>query len=154
MCRENVEIVRQVYEAAARHDAGAIFALYAPDVEWDVSRSAIRAAMGGGTYRGHEGIRSFFRDWYGAMEDLVEDCLELTEAPDEHVISRAAWRGRGRASGLEVEMCQSILWTVADGSVKKVEWFQSRQEAVAAVGGHHLTRSESPAAASASAGRM
>ena len=41
MSQENVEIVRRVYEAAARRDAANIFALYDPDVELDATRTGV-----------------------------------------------------------------------------------------------------------------
>jgi ketosteroid isomerase-like protein len=41
MSEENVEIVRQVYEAAAGRDAASIFALYDPDVELDATRLGV-----------------------------------------------------------------------------------------------------------------
>ena len=38
MSRENVELVRRVYEAAARRDSETVYDLYDPDVEWDMTR--------------------------------------------------------------------------------------------------------------------
>ena len=46
MSQENVEIVRQVYEAAARRDSVAVLALYDPQVEWDASRIEIGGLTG------------------------------------------------------------------------------------------------------------
>ena len=56
MSQENVEVVREVYDAASRHDAERIFALYDADVELDASR--LEAAWTPGIYRGHEGLRA------------------------------------------------------------------------------------------------
>ena len=38
MSRENVDVVRRVYEAAARRDSATVFALYDTEVELDNSR--------------------------------------------------------------------------------------------------------------------
>ena len=38
MPEENVEIVRRVYDAAARRDAEMVLALYDPKIEWDWTR--------------------------------------------------------------------------------------------------------------------
>jgi ketosteroid isomerase-like protein len=59
MSQENVEIVRRVYDAAARHDAATVMALYDPEVEWDNS-TGLGGITGGGVYRGHEGLRPSF----------------------------------------------------------------------------------------------
>ena len=62
MSEENLEIVRQVYAAAARRDAATVLALYDPEVEWDNS-VGLGGTSGQGVYRGHEGLRQFFREY-------------------------------------------------------------------------------------------
>ena len=76
MSQENVEIVRQVYAAAAGHDAATVMALYDPEVEWDNS-IGLGGTSGGGVYRGHEGLRHFFREWREAWEYPEEVPEEL-----------------------------------------------------------------------------
>lgn len=39
MSRENVEVVRRIYEAGARREGAAVLSLYDEDVEWDNSGS-------------------------------------------------------------------------------------------------------------------
>src|SRR5512144_2783869 len=41
MSKENIEIVRALYEAFARRDGESPLSGYDPDIEWDMSRSAI-----------------------------------------------------------------------------------------------------------------
>jgi ketosteroid isomerase-like protein len=74
-----------------------------------------------------------FRDWYEAFEDYEEDCEELIEA-GEHVISVLTGRGRGRASGTDVEMPFFIVWTIRDGKVVRLVWFPTRTDALEAAG--------------------
>jgi ketosteroid isomerase-like protein len=38
MSRENVELVRRLYDAVSRRDDTTVFTLYDPDIEWDDSR--------------------------------------------------------------------------------------------------------------------
>jgi ketosteroid isomerase-like protein len=63
MSQENVEIVRRVYDAAARRDVATVLALYDPDVERDVSLHPLGGVTGKRVYRGHEGLRIWFREW-------------------------------------------------------------------------------------------
>ena len=135
MSRENVEIVRRVYDAAARRDSAVVFSLYDPDVEWDGSRSRWAEVMPGeGRWRGHEGLRSFFRRYYEMWEAFEDDVQELIDAGDQ-VISVVNSRGRGRASGLDVEWAGNAgVWTLREGKVVRVVWFPSRDEALEAVG--------------------
>ena len=135
MSQENVEIVRRIYEAAARRDSETIFSLYHSDVEWDGSRSRWAEIMAGETqWQGHDALRRFFRLYYEMWEDFHDDVQELIDAGDR-VISVVNSRGRGRASGLDVEWAGNAgLWTLREGKVVRVVWFSSRAEALEAAG--------------------
>lgn len=133
MPQETVEIVRRVYDAGARRDVAAVLALYDPEVEWDISHSPARELMGRRVYHGHDGLRSFFREWYEAWETVQPDLDELFDA-GEHVISAEITRGRGRASGVEVELPHHAVWTIRNGRIIRVVWFGTREEALEAAG--------------------
>jgi uncharacterized protein len=133
MSRENIEVVRQVFEASARGDADGVLALYDPDVEWDASRSQPGAGLITGVFRGHEGLRRFFREWRDAWDSDDYEYDELIDAGDA-VVSIATQRSRGLASGLEVVRLLAGVWTIRDGRVIRVVWFPTREEALKAVG--------------------
>ena len=120
MSEENVEIVRQVYEASGTRDAGAVLAAYDPEVEWDVSRSPLGRLVGEKFYRGHDGLRRFFRAYHDAWEDVRYRCDELIDA-GEHVISVDVEQGRGQVSGAEVEWTQYAVWTIKSGKIARLE---------------------------------
>jgi ketosteroid isomerase-like protein len=132
MSEENVEIVRRVYEAAARRDPATVLALYDPGVELDPSRLQA-VGLFDRVYHGHDGLRSFFREWHEAWEGIEYDYDELIDA-GERVISVVTRQGRGRASGAEVEWPLALVWTIRKGKVIRVVWFPSRAEAFKAAG--------------------
>ena len=131
MSRENVEIVRRVYDALDHPDA-AVRALWHPDVEFDVSRDIWGAVVGGGRYRGVDGVRSWMLDLYSAWEKMDLNCEELIDA-GEQVIPVLSARGRGKASGIELEYHPAGVWTVRQGKIVRVVWFPTREEALDAV---------------------
>lgn len=134
MSEANVEIVRRVFDAAARHDTEAVFAAYRRDVEYDFSGSPLRSFIGATTvYRGHEGMRQWVRDRYDAWESIEDDCRELIDAGDR-VVTFVITRGRGRSSGVDVELRHYGVWTIDDGKIVRVEWFYSREDALEAAG--------------------
>jgi len=122
--QNNVELVRRVFDASARRDVATILSLYDPGVEWEAAHGLLMS----GRYHGHEGLRRFWREWYGIWQN-VEDTLEELIDAGEHVISVVKNRGRGRASGADVEWTQYALWTIRDGKVVRVLWFRTREEA-------------------------
>lgn len=126
-----MEVVRKVYEAAARRDSAAVLELYDERVELDGSRLAVVGYSG--IYRGHDGLRRFFRQWHEAWSGIDYDYDELIDAGGEQVISVVTRRGRGRASGAEAEWPLALLWTIRGGKVVRVVWLRSRDEALEAV---------------------
>jgi ketosteroid isomerase-like protein len=134
MSEENVEIVRRVYDAAARRDSAAVLALYDPEVEWDMTRGGLGGVVDRDVYHGHDGLRRYFRLRSEAWETITDDCEELIDA-GAHVISIVTVRGRGHASGAEVEFeNQSGVWTIREGKVVRVVWFPTREQALEAAG--------------------
>jgi ketosteroid isomerase-like protein len=131
--QQNVAIVRRLFDAAMRGDTETALSLWDPDVEFDARRSRWAEVMPGMThFRGHDGLRAFFREYYETWEKLVDDVEELIDAGDQ-VVSVVTHRGRGRTSGLDVEWAgNSGVWTVRSGKIVRVVWFPTREEALAA----------------------
>jgi ketosteroid isomerase-like protein len=134
MSQENVEIVRRLYDAIARHDVAAVLSLYDPVVEADFSQSPQGGLIGGALiYHGHEGVRRMSRDWNEAWADVAYDIEELIDA-GEHVISALTYRGRGRSSRAEVEQTDYPVWTMRDGRIVRVVWHTKCGDALEAAG--------------------
>ena len=134
MSRENVEVVRRIYEAGGRREGAAVLSLYDEDVEWDSSGSPMGLLSGRAVFRGHDGIKDLFREWYEAWAETKHDAEEFIDV-DPHVIAVGTLRGRGRTSGVEVTWDgYASTWTLRDGKVVRVAWFRSREEALEAVG--------------------
>ena len=77
MSQENVERVHRGLEAFNRRDLDAFIALSDPDVEF-FSRFA--ELEGGGPYRGHDGMRSWWQNLFGVWLNVsaeIEDVREL-----------------------------------------------------------------------------
>lgn len=133
MSRENMDTVRRVYEAASRRDSEAVLALYAPEVELDGTRLHL-VGTAAGVFQGHEGLRSFFREWNEAWDNVDYQLDDLIDAGDDQVVSVVTRHGRGRSSGAEVEIHVALLWTLRGGKVVRVVWFPTREEALESAG--------------------
>jgi ketosteroid isomerase-like protein len=132
MSRENVDVVRRVFQAGIRRDSAAAFSLYDRSLVWDVSRLE-GVDFEGGVYHGHDGLRRWFQGWLAAWESVRNDLEDVIDAGDA-VVTFTTQRSRGKTSGVEVELKQYAVWTVEGGKVTRVVWFQTRGEALEAVG--------------------
>ena len=125
MSQENVDIVRRIYDALGRPEV--VAALWHPEVEFDVSRDIWAAVVGGGHYRGPDGVRDWMLDLYGAWEQLHLDCKESIDAGDD-VVSVLSVHGRGRRAGLRSAMSRPVSGRSTRGQVVRVVWFASREK--------------------------
>jgi ketosteroid isomerase-like protein len=132
MSRENVEIVRAAWEAWERGDAEAIFEFYDPAIVWDQTHYG--AGGPSGTYDGHDGVKRFFREWLAPFESYYAHPEEFIDA-GEVVVVRLRQGGRGKQSGVEVEM--PPYWQVyrlRDGLAMRIEVYSDEKEARTAAG--------------------
>lgn len=115
MSEENVELVRRGYEAYARRDFAAVFALLHPAVEIYQTESL----PWGGTYRGHEGAREFFRKLNEQTEGQPEP-EEFISAGDD-VVAVGRLRGQVRANGARFELRIVHRWQISEGRIARFD---------------------------------
>jgi hypothetical protein len=87
-----------------------------------------------GAYHGHAGLSAFDRELRSAFEDFETDCDELIDGGGR-VVSVVRYRARGRSSGIEVAgPPQYGVWAIGNGKITRVDWFDTREEALEAAG--------------------
>jgi ketosteroid isomerase-like protein len=116
---ENVEIVRRAfeYEVYGRGDREEVLAGFDADV--------VLNRIEEGPSRGRDAVRDRFERWSDAWDELGG---EFIDSGDRVVVARR-WRGRRRASGIQVE-----VYTLRDGKIVRIDEFIDRAEALAAAG--------------------
>ena len=132
MSQENVEIVRELLESFDARTHSHAFEVYDPDIEWDASRHpALDLA---GVYRGHEGVREFWRGWLSAWETISFEVVDLVDAGDK-VAAVIHQRNRGRATGMEVDVAPyALVFTFQQGKVIRWCIYPDIAEALEALG--------------------
>jgi ketosteroid isomerase-like protein len=83
--------------------------------------------------RGREAVFAFFQDQAEMFEDVRIDVERLAEAGDK-VLAFIRVTGKGRASGVGVDISIGHVWTVRDGVAIRGEGYGDRDEAVRAAG--------------------
>src|SRR3954452_9572172 len=126
MSQENVEVVRQAFEAFKRRDNEKALSFYDREVE-------IESFFHERTYRGLDGVRAFFRDWLGVLTSYRGEVDEWIDAGDQVIAVMHTW-ARGKMSGVNVERREAHLWTLRDGKLWRLRVFPTKDEALEAVG--------------------
>ena len=125
MSQENVGAVRTCLEAYRRGDYAGASAHLAPDVVWEVGQEL--------PAHGPAAVRGVWKRWDSEWEELETAYEELIDAGD-YVVASVRYRGRGRASGIEVDDLLFEVHAFRDGQcVRKVD-FKERSEALEAAG--------------------
>jgi ketosteroid isomerase-like protein len=131
MSRDNMEIVLKAQEAFNRRDVDGLLEYADPDVVWDWSRAV---GPDREIFQGRDEVARFIRSWWDAFDESIVVFDEVIDAGDQVVIAFHG-RQRGRGSGAQVEGPGSVLlWTFRDGTATKVTLYQTRDEALEAVG--------------------
>jgi ketosteroid isomerase-like protein len=127
---ENVATVRAIWDAVNRGDLDEAFK-YAPDdfvADWSSSE-----APESGIYRGRDAVKARFartREAWSEMEYFETEIIDV----GDRVVRVGGVRARGRGSGAEVSAQGAQVWTFQGETPVSVRLFQSRDEALEAVG--------------------
>lgn len=129
MSQENVEAVERAYAALNRGDIPTLLSLCQPDIVFD-NRNA---AFDGVVYRGHAGLVEYFslaREMWESQRFEVEEAIPVGE-DRVVVVQRTVSVGR---DGVETIARNANVLTLKQGKATHIKAFQTKAEAVEAVG--------------------
>ena len=124
----DIELVKAMFAAFAARDLETVLSLADPDVEL----TAVTGEHAGRTdpYRGHDGLRAYFRDVAALWEELRLTPREFRAAGDLILVTgKVSARSRSRT----VTGSTGWLWRVRDGRVVYVRVYASAADAIAAL---------------------
>ena len=142
MSQENVKTVRAVMEAyqqpemmAALVDGELDLELADPQIEWDASRLTEMLPDLAEIYRGHEGVRTYWRRWFGAWKDLQFEIEDVLDAGEDVVVLIRNQRQWGRHTGICTQLPPyAQVLTMREGKIVRWRTFPDQMSALKAVG--------------------
>ncbi len=130
MSQRNVEIVARAIDRFNQRDVAALADLVTPDLELF---PAVIGVVEGGSYRGRNGLATYFDTLADAWEDARILPDELRDLGDR-VLVLGRLEGLGRGSGVPVQAPQGIIFVFRGGSVSCVRAYLDHGEALRAAG--------------------
>jgi ketosteroid isomerase-like protein len=124
----DIEVVKAMFAAFAARDLETVLDLAHPDIEF----TAVTGEHAGRTdpYRGHAGLRQYFRDVAALWEDLRLTPRDFRSAGDLILVTgKVSARSRGRT----VTGSTGWIWQVRDGKVVYGKVYASAADAIAAI---------------------
>jgi uncharacterized protein len=131
MSQENVEIVRNAFAAFDRGDIEGVLRLCDEDI---VITQPPELPGVSPEQRGHRGVVEAFSIWPEQWDDYRIEVLKIAGAPDEKVFVTTRTRGRGKQSGIEVDMEFSFVFTVREAKISVWQLFVREDQALEAAG--------------------
>ena len=129
MSQENVEIVQRLVAAVQRGDLPVVMAAYDAEVELDQSHM-----VDGGVFHGHDGVRAFFRRWFGTWDELQITPERFIDVDEDRVLVLLELKGRGKGSGIPVSVRSGDMFTLAHGKIVRLKGYRDQSDALKAVG--------------------
>jgi ketosteroid isomerase-like protein len=84
-------------------------------------------------YRGRAGLEQWLSDFAQSWDSYALDLEELIDAGDR-VVSLFRIRAVGAGSGVTVERDDAMVWTLRNGSLVRLDYFNAQRQALDAVG--------------------
>src|SRR5437870_7315219 len=113
MSEHNVELTRRYIEAFNARNIEAFIAYFDPSIELH----SVFAAIGGAVYHGHDGLRSWHRDFEEAWGEEIRVQPEAYFDLGERTLVFQVMHGRGQHSGAEVAMPLASVFRWRDGLI-------------------------------------
>ena len=131
MATSGVDLVRELLERFNGDDRAAGVELLSEDFVAEIP-PALSAEPD--VYQGHAGVRRYLDAFDGLLEEVRFVPLEL-HSEGGHVIADLLLKGRGVASGIEVEQRSAVVHWIEDGKVTRMEPFADVEAAREALRG-------------------
>jgi ketosteroid isomerase-like protein len=126
----DIEVVKAMFAAFADRDLETVLGLAHPDIEF----TAVTGEQAGRTepYRGHSGMRQYFRDVAAVWEELRLTPREFRAEGDLILVTG---RVSARSSARTISGSTGWIWRVRDGKVVYGRVYDSAADAIAALEG-------------------
>jgi ketosteroid isomerase-like protein len=127
--QENVELVREAFDAYNREGINGILRYLDPEVEWRNPADSPNA----GVFIGHQGVREWQRMADEAFEGMQFEPERIDELADGRILAVSRFRFRARASDMDAAVAFAHLTTWRNGKATAVRMYSSQAAALKAV---------------------
>jgi ketosteroid isomerase-like protein len=127
--QENVELLRNAFQAFTTEGSVAVAAYLAPDIEWDTSARG----SDGGVAHGIEAVIRVTDEWVAAWKDVRVELSQIRGAGDQFAV-HFRQRAKGTYSGIEGDLDWFASVSVARGKITTYREHPTWTEALKAVG--------------------
>ena len=131
MSQENVEVVREMYEAFARGGLDRYMEHFTDDV---VYRAVAGAPDEPDLINGRDAVRAWLQDWIDMFDGFRMEPVELIDAGGDTVVAVERFGGHAKLSGVETDQIIGDVITIRNGKIARGHEYATREQALEAAG--------------------
>jgi ketosteroid isomerase-like protein len=131
MSQENVEIVRSAFDAFTRGDTEGVLQFCDENIVITQPEEVPGVPP---QQRGHSGMLEAFSIWPDQWDDYRIEIQRIVADPGDYVVVATRQRGRGKQSGVPVEVEMTFVFTVRKKKVVEWQLFMHEDQALEAAG--------------------
>jgi ketosteroid isomerase-like protein len=128
---ENARVALRGAEALSDRDLEAVLDVAHPEIEFVTHPGFVGQEP---AYRGHDGVRRWLKT-LEPWESFQVEVEELIDISADTVVVTSNVTARGSGSGVDVQMRTYDVVTIVDGRIRRRRHYETRAEALRAVGG-------------------
>ena len=135
MPSQAADVARHTHEVFNSGDFEGFVESWDPDCEY---RPALEGGVqgGGGVYRGHDGIRRWWRDMEEAWREWSTEIHEIRDLGHQRVLVLGVFRAQGRHTGIAFESPLAQVVETRAGKVVSSQDYFDQDAALEAAGRH------------------
>jgi uncharacterized protein len=130
MSQQNIDVVRAGFDAFARGDIESVLRLCDEDI---VVNEPAEMPDTPPRHHGHAGVLETFAAWPEQWDDYRIQVLRTVDI-DDRVVATLHQTGRGKSTGIPVELQTAMVFTVRHGKIAEWSIFLHEEQALEAVG--------------------
>jgi ketosteroid isomerase-like protein len=131
MSQENVNVVRDAYDALEHRGLDAMADYWTDDID---HRAMEGAPDDRGPMHGKAAVRAYIQDWFDMFDNFRAEPIELLEVREDKVVAVIETSGRAKLSGIDAGLTFAAVFTIRDGKVARGREYETREQALEAAG--------------------
>jgi ketosteroid isomerase-like protein len=131
---QNAQIVRRFIEALISAQVNDDWQPVLAELDTDVEIDDLDISLDTERYRGYDEFLRWIADWSESWGSWRIDRVEVRPAGDGQLIALFVMHVAGRGSGIELSRQDAMVFTLREGKITGIVYYNDQQQALDAVG--------------------
>jgi ketosteroid isomerase-like protein len=133
MSETNAQVVRRFVEALVSGEGEDYWQQILADLDNDVAVEDLDISLDTERYRGYDEFLRWIADWSESWGPWRIEGVEVRPAGEDRLIALFLMLVEGRGSGIELSQRDAMVFTMREGKIAEIVYYNDQQQALEAV---------------------